>query len=113
MACNTCKKTQSNEKVSVNENSNFFIQIRDNTIKFLFFIVATVIIVPIVIPATIYTLFITIFTNKGINLVPLGVFIGNKLFNKDKNEEEDEDEEFDFDEDDYELEDSDKIIVVK
>lgn len=120
MACNTCKKSKTTDKVKkenkTQSNGNLALKIRDNTIKFFVFIFLLAIFIPLVIPATIYTLFITVFSNKGINIVPLGLYIGRKLFKEEEEEDDDdlEDEDYDdlLDEDEYEL-DSNEITVIK
>ena len=123
MACNTCKKSKTNEKVeqkNVDSKINLYVKIRDYTIKIFAFLLLSAIFIPLVIPATIYALFVTVFTDKGINLAPLGLYIGKKLFREDEeDDDEDEDdlddEEYDdlLDENEYELEDSDEITVIK
>lgn len=122
MACNTCKKSVTYEKVSKdyenNPQDNFLTKVRDNTIKIFVFLLLSAILIPLVIPATIYTLFVTVFTDKGINIVPLGLYIGKKLFKKEEDEDDEddslEDGEYDdlLDEEKYELE-SDEITVIK
>lgn len=126
MACNSCKKTTTYEKIVDDyqkdkdaPKKSLLIKIRDYTIKIFAFILGSIIFVPLVIPLTFYVLYITIFTKKGINVVPLGLYIGKKLF-RDKEEEDDEDDDFEdedyddlLDEDEYELEDSDEITVIK
>lgn len=124
MACNTCKKTRTNEKTVKLKNTksqiNILVKIRDYTIKIFVFLFLSAIFIPLVIPATFYALFVTIFMEKGINIVPLGLYIGKKLFKKD-NDEDDEDnddlEDSDYDEllteDEYEPEDSDDITIIK
>jgi len=127
MACNTCKKTRTNEKTVKPENTesriNILVKIRDYTIKIFAFLFLSAIFIPLVIPATFYALFVTVFMEKGINIVPLGLYIGKKLFKKeDDNDEDDDDgdddlEDSDYDEllteDEYELEDSDDITLIK
>ena len=124
MACNTCKKTRINEKITKEQKSesklNLLILIRDYTIKIFAFLFLSVIFIPLVIPATIYVLFVTVFTEKGINIVPLGLYIGKKLFKKDVDDEDLDDEDLDdedyddlLNEDEYEFEDSNDITVIK
>ena len=125
MACNTCKKSTTYEKISddykknqTKTQTNFLMAVRDNTIKIFVFLLLSVIFIPLVIPATLYTLFVTVFTDKGINIVPLGLYIGKKLFNDKEEDDEDdddlEDEEYDdlLDENEYEL-DENEITVIK
>lgn len=122
MACNTCKKSKATDKIGKQkvENkqtpNNIWLKIRDNTIKFFVFIFLSAIFIPLVIPATLYTLFVTVFTNKGINIVPLGLYIGKRLFREEEDEDDDEldDEDYDelLDEDEFEL-DENEITVIK
>jgi len=116
MACNTCKKSKTTDKSKTKNdtvsNNDLSIKIRDNIIKFFAFILLSVIFIPLVIPATLYTLFITIFTDKGINIVPLALYIGKKIFKKDEEEEDDFEDEDSLDWDEYEL-DSNEITVIK
>lgn len=113
MGCNTCKKSKTTDKSKIINNAtlnnNLLIKIRDNIIKLFVFIFLSVIFIPLVIPATFYTLFITIFTNKGINIVPLALYIGKKIFN-DNDDDDDDDDALDWDE--YEL-DSNEITIIK
>ena len=119
MACNTCKKTRTNEKTvklkDTESQINIFVKIRDYTIKIFAFFFLSVIFVPLVIPATLYALFVTVFMEKGINIVPLGLYIGKKLFKKKDEDDDFEDEDYDdlLTEDEYELEDSDDITIIK
>ncbi len=121
MACNTCKKT--NKQIVGDEKTkseiNILVTIRDYTIKIFAFLFLSAIFIPLVIPATLYALFVTVFTEKGINIVPLGLYIGKKIIKKDDDDDDDdddlEDEDYDnlLNEDEYEFEDSDEITVIK
>lgn len=119
MSCNTCKKSTKKETIkekNVESKINLFVKIRNYTIKIFAFLFLSIIFIPLVVPATIYALFVTIFTEKGVNLVPLGLYIGKKIFKEDDEElDEDSDEEFDeeFNENEYELENPNDISIIK
>jgi TM2 domain-containing membrane protein YozV len=129
MACTSCKKT--NEELyeeSVNNHSETkktHKKILNYILKFGIFLLLSMIIVPIIIPVTIYVLYITIVSKESINLIPLLVYLGNKLYGTEDKEPEDEDdddneEEFENDEDydklsesEYELISPNDITIIK
>jgi len=102
MSCKSCKKTNSeiyNESIDNSKiEGSTLKKINNYLARFIIFLLLCIIIVPLIIPITVYTLFITTVTNRGINLVPALVYLGRKLF-KDENFE-DNDDEFDDEEDD-------------
>lgn len=115
MACKTCKKEKKivNKKDKTLVKNNLFTKFRDYTIKTFVFLFLSAIFVPLIIPITLYVLFITVFTEKGLNIVPLMLFIGKKLFKKDEEDDDDDDDlSYEFNEDNFELDES-VITVVK
>lgn len=129
MSCKTCKKSSTElyqETIDktlnkVSKTKNIAQNIGQFFLKTLVFIFLCVVILPICIPVTLYMLFATAYLDKGVNLVPVLVYLGKKLL-KDKEEDDDEDEEDEFEneedydnvvESDWELENADDIIEFK
>jgi hypothetical protein len=130
MACTSCKKTNSEKyndilKKCIGENCEKPNKISKRILHYvarsLIFLFLVVLIVPIIIPITIYVLFVTTILSDSINLVPMLVYIGKKLFNTNKgDEDEDEDSEYEddkeFDEfldEDYEPINHHDITIIK
>ena len=109
MVCSTCKQSNptfvatSDEKVSNLKNIKYYF------IKFLVFLVVSIILVPFIIPILLFVLFKTIVLSEGVNIMPLLLHVGKKIFPEEK-EEEDEDEE--INEDEYELENVHDVVVL-
>lgn len=119
MACTTCKKTRADiaEDILVkDENKTTFKNIRDYILKFLLFIVMAIVLTPLLIPIFIVVLFKMVVLSKELNLLPIVLYLGKKIF-KEKGEEDDEpedDENYDdLNEDEYELVDEDEITELK
>jgi len=128
MACNSCKKTKADiaEEIinSDNKKKSVLQTIKDYTIRSLIFLFMLAILTPLIIPIFIVVLFQVVIMSKGVNLLPLAYYIGNKLFkDKDDEDEDDDDNDYDEDEDDkdydnlsldeYELANPHEIIEIK
>lgn len=125
MACKSCKKTNAeiyNESVESVSKSSIF----EYVSRFMIFILLCIIILPFIIPITIYALFVTTVLDKGINLVPALVYLGKKMFKDDEDDgdefenEEDGGDDFENDEDyddlsdaEYELVNDNEITIIK
>jgi hypothetical protein len=108
MACSSCKKNGKLPELKVEGPQTSWGKFKYFTIKFLIFLVSATFISIIIIPVMIVVLFREIVLSKNINLYPLLVYIGKKIFPKE--EEPEEIDEDDFDEDDYELEDKYEVV---
>lgn len=102
MACNSCKKNTEDtiQKVSIPKNI---------LVRVFIFLLTSVILVPLIIPILLITLFRVIILSKNVDVLPLAYFLGKKIFPDE--EEEEDDEEEDDEETEYELED--EIIEFK
>ena len=78
----------------------------------MFFLILTLIIVPISIPAIIYMLFKSIVLEKSINIFPLMLYISKKIVTK-YGEDDEDDEEIDDENYEYELENENDIVEIK
>lgn len=105
MACQTCKS-----KSDVNKTQNIPVSTSNNYIlKFLVFLIASVILIPFIIPILLVVLFRVIVLAKNVDISPLLMHMGRKIFPKDQDEAEEYDE---LDQDEYELEDPNDIIII-
>lgn len=106
MSCSSCKKKQTPiinlvEKTSPKSKLSIFF---GYTLKVFSFLIIFLITIPIIIPLLGFVLFKTIVLNQSLDIYPMILHIGKKIF-EDKKEEEEE-EEIDLNElndDDYEL----------
>lgn len=119
MGCNCKNKKISENNLDINDVS--FSQIKNKSItitainyvlRFLMFVITSVISIPVVIVFTIYMLFKTILIGKSIDISGTMKSIGTMLKQKENNDEN-EDEIDEDDEDDYEIYDVDDITVEK
>lgn len=106
MSCTTCKsKSKESNQIpeTVSNNKNY-------VVKFIVFLIASVILIPVIIPILIVALFKVIVLGHSVDITPLLRYLGRKIFPKDEEEEEDDE---DLNEDDYELENPHDIIQFK
>lgn len=108
MACNTCKQSNPTFVVTSDEKVSNLKNIKHYFFKFLVFLLVSAILIPFIIPILLYTLFITIVLSKGVDIMPLLLHLGKKIFPDEK--EEDEEEEINDDE--YELENVHDVVVL-
>lgn len=108
--CGTCKKKTNISDVIEETNESIGSPIRsigNYFLKFILFLLLGSILAIIIIPLSLIVLFRVVVLSRGINLLPVVLAIGQKIFKKDEEIEEEDDE---LNEDDYELEDSNQII---
>lgn len=119
MSCTTCKKTNRekiNDALETKKiNPSIWQKIKQYSIRILVFLFLCVIAVPLVIPATIWALWVSTVSNKGINVVPILVALGKRIFKDEDDEDEDDEDEdkeqFESDEDYDNLMDGDYELV--
>ncbi len=107
MSCNSCKKKQTSianlsEKNTPKSWLSIFL---GYALKVFSFLIIFCITIPIIVPLLGYVLFKTIVLNQSLDIYPMILYIGKKIFS-DKKEDEDEEEEIDLNElndEDYEL----------
>ena len=107
--------TKNTKKARRTQKNNYLRTLGNYVLKTFAFLAMCIIILPLIIPITIYVLFVTAFLDASINIVPLLAYIGKKIF-KDKDEDEVDEEEFEddeIDENDWELENPHDIIEIK
>lgn len=103
MGCTKCKqKNGSSEPITSIKNNTVINYI----IKILFFIL-TLTLIPLIIIVLIAVLFNVIVLSKRVDILPMLMYIGDKIFNNDKDTDDDI---VDYDEE-YEIEDD--ILVLK
>lgn len=119
MSCKSCKKPSEFKprKNVLNEKQTTGVKIRNYFFNTLLFLILTLIIVPIAVPAIIYILFKSIVLEQSINIFPFLVYISKKIATKygeeDDEEENEEGEDFDEENYDYELENPNDIVEIK
>jgi hypothetical protein len=103
MSCNSCKKKSSYEDIisKIDEPLTSSQKIKLYTVKFFIFLLLSIILTPLIIPILVVILFKVIVLSEGVDISPLLLYIGRKIFPKEEELEEPIDEE--FNEDDYEL----------
>ena len=115
MGCSTCKKKKINintPKTVIGSDNTTLKNIKDYIIKSLIFLFMLIILTPFIIPIFIIVLFQVVILSKGVNLLPLVFYIGNRIFKGKDYTDEDDDEDDDEDEE-YELVNQDEIIEIK
>ncbi len=119
MSCTTCKKKNVDIDKIINSGGQKKTSksIKDYTLKFLLFLVLMIVVTPLMIPIFIVVLFRMVVLSKELNLLPIVLYLGKKIFKDedDDDDDDDEDEEVEdgLNEDDYELVDENEIIVLK
>lgn len=126
MACTSCKEKRgvSIDDILINtskDKKSVLKSIKEYTIKTIVFLLLFVLIAPFIIPIFAVALFNTTILSKKVDIMPLLIYVGKKIFKKDSQDEDDDDdeeddeEEWDEDEDEdiYELENPHEIIVLK
>ena len=126
MACTSCKEKRgvSIDDILINtskDKKSVLKSIKEYTIKTIVFLLLFVLIAPFIIPIFAVALFNTTILSKKVDIMPLLIYVGKKIFKKDNQDEDDDDdeeddeEEWDEDEDEdiYELENPHEIIVLK
>jgi hypothetical protein len=120
MGCKTCKgktKPSFDETLDKNnkEKKSIIVKIIEYTSKTIVFLIIACILIPFIIPILIYVLFITIVLSKGVDIMPLLVHVGKKIFRDDYDEDDEEEEEDDdeFDQEAYEELNKHDIVVLK
>lgn len=123
MGCKTCKgKPKNTFGDTVNEynekEKSTGVKIVEYTSKFIVFLLVTTILVPFIIPVLIIVLFKTLVLSHNLDIMPLLIHVGKKIFKDDNDDDDDydedeEDEDFDeFDQDEYEELNKEDIVVL-
>ena len=124
MACKSCKEKSgvSIDDILINiskDKKTTLKLIKEYTIKTIVFLLLFVLIAPFIIPIFAIALFNVTVLSKNVDIMPLLMYVGKKIFKNDEEDDEDEeneedDEEWDEDEEEvYELENPHEIIVLK
>ena len=111
MSCTTCKKTRADIEHDV-INKTKTRNVKDYFLKSLLFLFLAIIITPFIIPIFIVVLFRMVILSKELNLLPVVLYLGRKIFKEEEDDdEEDDDEVYDnLSEEEYELLDKNEII---
>jgi hypothetical protein len=120
MGCNTCKgkpKVSFDEtlKEHKEEKKSTGFKLVEYTSKIIIFLIISAILTPFIIPLLIIVLFKTIVLSQGVDITPLLLHVGKKIFKDDEDEydEDEEEEDFEeFDQDEYEELNKEDIIVL-
>ena len=106
MSCNSCKKKQTpitnlSEKNTPNSRLSIFF---GYVLKVFSFLIVFSLTIPIIIPLLGFVLFKTIVLNKSLDIYPMILYIGKKIFSDKKEDEEEEEVDLsELNDDDYEL----------
>jgi hypothetical protein len=120
MGCNTCKGKvkptfEETLKEYKEEKKSSGFKVIEYTSKFIVFLFVSTILTPIIIPVLIIVLFKTLVLSHNVDIMPLLLHIGKKIFKEkdDGYDEDDEEEDVDeFDQDEYEELNKNDIVVL-
>ena len=120
MGCNTCKGKskptfeETLKEYKAEEKKSLGGKIIEYTSKFIVFLIVSAILIPFIIPILIFVLFKTIVLSHSVDIMPLLIHVGKRIFKEEDEYDEDEEEEDleEFDQDEYEELNKNDIVVL-